>query len=268
MDYEDKQIVYVNSVDRVSGTPSRFLYQFNIDNTNNYDYFGVLQVSIPKSYYLINPENDEFILTENGSSVNIVIPHGNYTLTAWKNVLTSLLNENSPNGWTYVITFPSVNTTNTGHLTFTVSNNGLLQPSFTFSETLYKQFGFNSGTYQFVANVLESVNVINLQLISAIFIHSDICNNKSDTVIQEIYSDNNDYSNIRYQATELGAYSKQLAYKNNFSNMFFLTDQYNNEINLQGLEWNMTLIFFKKNNIYELIKNYIKLTLLQQESTN
>lgn len=263
MDFESKQIVYMSSVNRKSGTSSNFLYSFNIENDKNYDHIAVLQASIPKSYYLINTNNDQWVLTENLNSVNISIPNGNYTLTAWKNTLISLLNSNSPHGWTYSVSFPTATTTNTGHLLFTVSGNGGLQPSFTFSETLYQQFGFNSGTYQFSANELESVNVINLQLIPALFIHSDIVNNKYDCVLQDVYSNRDDFSFITYQATEVLAYSKELSYKNNFTNRFFLTDDVGNEVNLQGLEWNMTLIFFKKNNTLDLIKNYIKLSLIQ-----
>lgn len=264
MDYSSKQIVYVSSANRISGNSSNFLYSFNIDKDSQFDHVAVLQASIPKSYYLINPNNDEFTLSEGVSSVVILIPNGNYTLTAWKNVITNILNNNSPNGWTYTVAFPSPSGTNTGHLLFTVSGNGGIQPSFTFSETLYQQFGFNSGTYSFVDNQLESVNVINLQLNTALFIHSDIVNNKSDAILQDIYSNSDDFSYITYQATEVLSYSKELCYKNNFTNRFFLTDAQGNEVNLQGLNWNMTLIFFKKNNTLDMIKSYIKLSLMQQ----
>lgn len=263
MDFEDRQIFYVSSQNRISGTSSNFTYKFDLDQTSNYDSVVCLSASVPKSYYLITQFNDEFILQEGTSSIDIHVPVGNYTITAWKNILTTLLNTYSPNHWVYAVTFPNSNTTNTGKLKFSVSGNGSTQPQFIFNEYLYKQFGFDTGTYIFVGNELYSSNVINLQLLDAIFINSNICNNKHDSVLQEIYSNGSDYSNLTYQATSPTAYSKQLAIKNNTTYTFFLTNTYGNEIDLNGLDWNFTLLLYKKNNTLDMIKNYIKLTLME-----
>ena len=135
----EKEIFYVSSVDRLSGSSSNFLYKFAFsNNTGNYDTVAVLSAAIPKSYYLISSYNDEFTLSENGTDVVITVTSGNYSLTSWKNTLTTLLNNNSPNGWIYTVTFPSPNSgSSTGKLTFTVSGNSGIQPIFTFSEQLY-----------------------------------------------------------------------------------------------------------------------------------
>lgn len=263
MEIDDGQIFYVSSADRISGTTSNFLYKFDIDTESRYDTISILAASIPKSYYLIASYNNEFVLSENGTNVNITIPSGNYTLTAWKNIIVSSLNTNSPHGFTYAVTLPSVTSTNTGKLTFTVSGNGDIQPIFIFSEHLYEQFGFDSGTYQFTANMLVSTNVVNLQLIGALFIHSDVCNNKHDSVLQEIYSNNSDYANITYQSTAVIPYSKKLAIKGINTYRFYLTDSYGNEIDLNGLNWNFTILFYKKNNTMNMIKQFIKLSLMQ-----
>lgn len=265
MDYDDKQIFYVFSKNRISGDSNSFLYQFDINPGDQYDSVAVLGATIPKSFYLINSFNDEFILTEDTTSVTITITHGNYTLASWRNTLTNALNANSPNGWVYTVSYPSTTATdgNNGKLTFTVSGN-TSQPSFTFSERLYLQMGFNANvTYQFTANTLTSVNVINLQLLAAVFIHSDVCNNKSDSVLQEIYVNDNDYSSIRYQASAAGAYGKKISGRSNQVCRFYLTDEYSQLVNLNGLEWSFTIIFYKQNNTLDMIKNYIKLSLLQ-----
>jgi len=176
-----------------------------------------------------------------------------------------MLNNNSPHGWTYTVSYPTPTQTGTGKLTFNVTGNGDIQPQFIFTEQLYEQFGFNSGTYSFVGNLLTSINVINLQLLSALFIHSDMCDNKHDSVLQEIYSNNSDYSNIEYQATAPNAYSKKLAIKGINAYNFYLTDSSGNQVDLNGLNWNMTILLFKKNNIYEMARNFMKLQLLDQQ---
>lgn len=264
MDFDDKQIIYVSSLNRTSGISNDFLYSFTIDQNAPYDHIGVLAASIPKSYYLIDDYNDTFTLSESGVQVVISIPHGNYTLTAWKNILANRITIGSPHGWIYSVSSSLNNSVNTGYLTFTVTGNGGIQPIFIFGEALYVQMGFDQSIYHFVANSLTSINVINLQLINALLIHCDLCDNRSDSVLQDIYSNTADYSYITYQSTELLSYAKPLTIKNNWVCRFYLTDNENNPINLNGLEWNMTVIFFKKNDIFNMIKNFIKLSILQQ----
>lgn len=263
MEFEDKQIFYVSSKDRSTGSSSNFLYNFQLSSDTNYDSVVVLAASIPKSYYLISTTNDEFILTEDNVSINIHIPDGNYTLSSWKTILTAALNAASPNNWTYTMTYPTTKETNTGKFTFTVSGNGLIQPSFTFGEYLYEQMGFEQNTYSFSNNTLTSVNVINLQLLNAVFISSDICNNKHDTVLQEIYSNNSDYSFLTYQSTAVTAYSKKISVKGNSVYRFFLTNAYGDIVDLNGLNWNFTLMFYKENKTMDMIKNFIKFSLMQ-----
>jgi len=44
---------------------------------------------------------------------------------------------------------------------------------------------------------------------------------------------------------------------------FYLSDKYGNPINLNGLNWNMTIMIYKKNNIYKMIKDYIKVRIME-----
>lgn len=266
MEFSDRQIFYVSSHDRSSGDTNNFSYTFNLSPKTNYDYVGVLAASIPKSYYLISSINDTFILSENGTNVNIIVPHGNYTITAWVNTLNALLNSSSPNNYTYAVYFSTSSNVSTGLLKFTVSDNGGVQPTFIIgSNSPYRRLGFNLGTYSFNNNSLSSVNVISLQLISALFIHSTISDNKDDSVLQEIYSNTSDYSYITYQATQLLAYSKKISFQNSTSinASFYLTDEDNNFVDLNGLAWNFTIVFFKLNNALDMIRDFIKLQLIQ-----
>lgn len=262
MEFLDKQIFYVSSKDRVSGTSSSFLYNFNLANDSEYDNVAILQASIPKSYYLITSQNDQFTLIENNVSVDIHIPVGNYTLTSWKKILTDSLNAASPNNWTYSISYPTTKETNTGKITYTVTNNNS-QPQFIFNEYLYEQMGFDQGTYNFSNDVLVSTNVINLQLLNAVFINSDICTNKHNTVLQEIYSNNSDFSFLTYQATTISAYSKKISVKGNGTYRFYLTNFYDDTIDLNGLNWSFTILFYKENRTLDMIRDYIKLSVME-----
>ena len=163
------KLFYINSRDRVSGTDSDFLYQFEMPADVKFDHVCVMQACIPKSYYLIKA-NETFTLTEDAKSVNISLPVGNYRST-----LQSMLTTNSPNGYTYTVTYPTSSTVpDTGKYTYTVSNNSGVQPVFTFVTTndLFDHMGFASeSTNNFVDNTLISTQVINLQKENT-FIHS------------------------------------------------------------------------------------------------
>ena len=113
-------IYYVNSANRLSGNDSDFLYQILQPPNTHYDRCVVLQTSIPKSYYIVQT-NEYFDLQESSLTVNIIVPIGNYTRKSFSTVLQSLLNTNSPNGYTYAITYPTGATSaDTGLYTFTV----------------------------------------------------------------------------------------------------------------------------------------------------
>lgn len=264
MFYDSKEVYYIHSSLRVSGTSSNFLYKLDIPTDVTFDYVGVLNASIPKSYYLIDDYNDTFTLIEGVSSVVIAVPHGNYTLNQFRTVLGTQLTQSSPHGWTYSISFPTGNVTNTGKFTYLVQGNGGTQPSFLFQESLYEQMGFDQGTYTFVGDSLTSTNVINLQLLSSLYIHTDMCSNKDNSILQEVYSNNSDFSNIVYQATEFESYAKKFVTKNNNVYRFTLTDEYGNLINLNGQHWHFTLVCFKRNNLPQLIQDYMHYQLIKE----
>src|SRR5207248_2706674 len=109
------------------------------------------------------------------------------------------------------------------------------------------------------ANTLTSVNVVNFQLQDSIFIHSDLSNNHNDDVLQEILAiDSPSYGNIVYICPSVEAYAKKLSTNQNYVYRFYLTDEDDLAINLNGQNIVFTLLFFKKQNVYELIKKMIK----------
>lgn len=256
-----KKLYYINSKNRISGTNSRFTINIPFTNEDNFDRVAVLQATIPKSFYLVQSGQNTFTLTEGVSSVTITIPIGNYSRRSLQDTVQDLLNTASPFGLVYTVTWPAVNEANTGKFTFTC-NNGGIQPIFTFSDNNIAQYlGFNpSSSYQFSAYSLTSANVINLQNNNIIYLHSDICTNGNDDVLQEIYTAAGDptYSNIHYENYDFEAYSKQLVSKSKTLYEFYLTDKNQIEVDLNGVDFHMTLVLFKHNDISQLMREWIR----------
>lgn len=264
---QEKQIFYINSENRVSGTYSDFKHTLDIAPNTNFDTAVILNMSIPKSYYLVQNNYNTFTLDEINLTATITVPAGNYTRTSFKTTLQNLLTSNSPNGWSYTVSFPPSTSVDTGKYTYSVSGNGGVQPKFildTNSATLFGPMGFDShSTNVFNADTLISTNVINLQAETALFLHSDLIGNNKDDILQEVYGvDDLNFSNIVYSCTELEAYSKPLASKAGNIARFYITNENNVLMDLNGQNVVFTLMLYKKDNIYNILKNMIKLALL------
>lgn len=262
-----KKLFYINSSNRISGTDSDFYYQIDLSNYEP-THVLVLQANIPKSYYVVQNGYNTFTLSEpyasGTSTTTITIPAGNYNRSNFMIVLQSQLTTLSAQGYTYTISIPnSVNSGDTGKYTFSVAGNGTYQPSFIIPNdpnNMYEMLGFVAGsTNTFVTNTLTSTNVIKLLKEDSIFIHSDIVGGVTDDVLQEIYTvDNSDFSNIVFQNFARDYYDKEIKGSKSNSFRFYLMNEGNEAINLNGLNWTMTLCVFKKDNTNEMLKQYMK----------
>ena len=259
-----KRFVYIDSSRRTSGTNSRFKYNLNVNNFTDYDSVCVLQANIPKSFYLVESGENTFTLTESASTVTITSPAGNYTRHNLKTVVEGLLNTGSPHSYTYAIAIPASTSGDDGHYTFTVSGNAGVQPVFTFGVYIAGLLGFNpNSTNTFVANTLESVNVCKLQLEDSVFIHSSLVNNGNDDILQDVFASSDpSFSNIVWQCPQIDAFSKKIRYYERDAE-FYITDEAGQEMDLQGLNVVFTILLYKSENIAELLKKYIKFSLLQ-----
>ncbi len=115
---------------------------------------------------------------------------------------------------------------------------------------------------------MVSVNVLNFIPQTTMFIYSDLIEtryNNTTNILQEFYGENSsNFSNIVYQCTSVDAYSKRLSRK--FSNSFTITllDENGNILNLNGQPLFLTLLFYKSNDIFDIIKRFIKYNLLTE----
>jgi hypothetical protein len=258
---DTKKLFYVNSRNRTNGTDSDFTYNFDFGNLQP-THVVLLQCNIPKSYYVVRSGQNTFTLTEeNTDSVVISITPGNYNRTTFKQTVNSLLTSNSPNGYTYTITVPSGIGGDSGKYTYTCVGHTLQTKFITASDNnIFELLGFDEGsTNTFVAGSLTSTNVTKLTKEDTIFIHSDLVGGHNNNVLQEIYSvENSDYSNIVFQNFATDFYEKQIISNGSNNYRFQLQNEDGEHIDINGLNWNMTLCFYLKDNTSDMFRQYMK----------
>lgn len=252
------QIYYIDSSKRLTGTETDFTYRLNING--EYTHCCVLQAIVPQSYYLVRNGLNKFKINENGVILEITIPRGNYNAISFRNKVKELLNSSCQ--YDYEIILPnSTQESNTGKYTFTVSGNGGVQPSFIFEDDslLYEQFGFPRDSINtFVDNKLDSQNVVKFVPEDTVFIHSSICADDNNDILQEIYNGNSaQFGNIVYRCEDFQAYSKPIRSVNANIYSFKVTDENSFVLNTNGSNVMITLLLWKKDNIADILKNYI-----------
>jgi len=251
-------VLSFNSKDRVSGSNSSFISAPLDLGFNTYDSVALVQASIPRSFYNVPNSYRTFTLRELGVNYTITMTAGSYNKINLATNLATRLTATSGNGWTYSVTYPSASQPDTFKYTFSVTGNGVNQPSFIFTDSMFRQLGFEENTtYAFTTNSLVSVNCINLAYISRAFIKSNVCINAQDDVLEEILN----YGS--YPMLSL-AYFQQVSYDLNTRNynpantnswLFSLVDSFDQEIDLNGVPWSFSLVFYKRNDTHEIHKN-------------
>lgn len=268
MQIEEKSIFVINSNNRTTGSHSNFSYKLDLPRDNDYNKVVLLQALIPKSYYVIQDGRNTFTLKEDSSTATVTLTPGNYNRKAFQSHLTLLLNAASPNGYTYSISYPDINTSaETGKLTYNVSGNSGIQPEFIFTTYLYEQLGFDSNsTNVFSSDSLTSTNVINLQKENSVYVRSNICDNKGENdILQTIFGSNDQsFSYINYECQLFEAYSKPLVSKDNNVFDFTLTDENGNVLDTNGVNVILVVCCYRENRMYKLVSGFLKYQLLKE----
>lgn len=261
-----QKLFYINSKNAISGSHEDFYHLIDLKDHHECDKVAVLQASIPKSFYLIQNGYNTFTLRELGVDYTVTLTPGNYNRKSLKITLQTILNDTSFNNWTYNISIPTSNEVDTGKLTFSVSNNSSNQPSFIFPTTgnIYEVLGFEAGsTNNFINDNLISQNVIKLQKEDTIYIHSDIAGGSTSTLLQDIHAEAIDFDHIVFRNTIPELYNKPINTTYNNIYRFYLTNENDELLNLNGLNWSMTLLVFKKDSFIEDLKQHIKIMKLK-----
>lgn len=240
--YPYKNVVYVDSGLRTSGSSSNFTIDLSnqVNNANNYDRIVMTSCSIPKSFYTIDTTNNTFTLTELGINYTVTLPIGNYSYSTVAVALKTALDSASGHGWIYSVSTSQL----LGNLTFSVTANSG-QPSFNFtSSRMAFIIGFDQDTYAFSANTLTSPNVVNLQLTSSIDVNSNWVAGKNN-ILSSISPDYASYAIISYNEQNPAFVSRELSGRSLTTVQFWLTDTQGNQLNLNGLNWSMVIVVYK-----------------------
>lgn len=256
-------IVHISSERRISGTISDFESEYIDFKLNNYDTVCLLQASIPRTFYNISESNNKFFINEGSGNILIQLEEGSYTVQNIINALTTALNTNGTNE--YSITYKTSQEPQDFKFTFNLitNNNGTTQPQFIFVNELYSVLGFNKNTtYTFTSNTLKSINCINLSRINSAFITSNMINDTSDEILQEIlaYGSFQMLSIAYFYNNNLETASKEMKRtQGKASFRFTLIDEEGKKINTNGINYTFSLIFYNRNKTHELHQNEIKL---------
>lgn len=259
---QHKRICYINSHNKLSGTDSAFTASVNITNDDDFDHVCVLRCKIPKSYYCIREGQNTFIVIENGTPRTITITPGNYSRSTFKTALQTALNNGAPSGYSYTIIIPSKTQVETGRYTYTVSGNGGIQPVFEMNSGMYEAMGFErSSSNEFASDTLVSTTVTNIQPEDTLLLHSDICENNGDDILQDIYANTSvaPFSNILYECLDIEANSKRLRTSGNNVYHFALTDEDGQAVELHSQNIVVTLLFYKANDLSRIAKAFMKM---------
>lgn len=251
------RIIHINSAYRVhkpGSSDSNFDYLLN-HPIEDETHVVLLRASIPKTFYLIN-EGNRITLVEGTQSVDISMPAGNYSLSAFRDTLQTLLTQSSPEHYVYSIqaNIRGANrSVDTGKFTISVSAMpiGAPPPQLVIYDTLNEQLGFEQfTTYTFENGVIKAPYVYNMNRENTIFIHSDICRNDEDDVLQEIYTTENiSNSYITFQNDMPSHYMKEINKPGSLFH-FALTDEFGRTLDLHGININLTLCLSKKGEVH------------------
>jgi hypothetical protein len=256
-------VISFNSKNRIAGTNSNFISSPVDIGINKYDSVCLVSASIPKSFYNMPSGYNTFTLTEI-TNRTITIPIGNYTKNNLITTLASLLNTGAPVGWIYTVSYSPNTGADTFKITFSVSGNGITQPVFTFQRTSspFRQLGFEENSINtFTTNTLISTNAINLSYILRAFIKSNICRNAQDNILEELLNIGSfpSLSVMYYQQFNFDMNTREYNTDNINSWSFTLVDSFDQIIDLNGIPWAFSLVFYQRNNTHELHKTDLQI---------
>lgn len=261
-------ILNFNSKDRIGGTNSSFISKPVGLGINKYDSVCLVQASIPRSFYNVPSLYNTFTLFEPVGSITITVTMSiaSYSRTNFALVLATTLTSaslSSGNGYTYAVSYPSSSVGDTFKYTFSVTGNAGSQPQFIFTTAMFRQMGFDeNSTNTFVSSSLVSTNCINLSYVTRAYIKSNVCLNAQDSILEEIlnYGSYPMLSLCYYQQVSIDLNTR--LYNDTAINSwnFTLVDSFDQLIDLNGVPWSFSLVFYKRNDTHELHKSELMIS--------
>ena len=227
------QYIFINSADRISGTINDFqVFLKDIKNDLEDISITIQNLSIPNSFYPINLLNN-IISIGATTALTATITPGNYTATQF---ITEFVAESS-------LGITGTYNGNTGKFSFG-STNGMAW-SLT-ANTNQPFLGLTTGAHNSVNGVITSDSVINLsgareiRILSDIPIYSTNTRDDNKNILISVYP-NCTFGNMINYSLQNFAHVK-LSTSNIGLQRFTLVNEYNEILDLNNLDWSMTLL--------------------------
>ncbi len=237
----------------ISGTTDNFTYQVSLpaDLLQQFNAVSVISWSLPKSFYQINENNNDFVLNEDNQAIPLSITPGNYNLQQWFTYLSNLLTSSSTHGVTYVVSF-QYSTLDNGIMMITANNSSIPIYLYFGDTSLSYIFGFDQNSFNdFNAGVLLSKYVINLNESNTVYLNSNIiaspfndATSQSSNTLAVMYTGSYRNNSFITQWYDIISNMKRFAGKNAIFT-FNLVDEYNDPVNLHGVEQTFILALFR-----------------------
>lgn len=241
---------------------SKFTVKVDLPSHHNFNRVCLVQASFPKSWYTIQTGQNVVTLSEGPAEAKVSVMPANYNRKSLAIVMSKALTESSPNGYTYSVTYPNSNVTgDDGKYTFSVSHLDppeappeeikIIVPEMKVSN-MFEVLGFEPGSTNIFtqsdnAQIVKSTNVIKVQAEDVIRIHCNVCDNGGDNILLELYGNSNPmFSNVTWNCPYIPAYSKPLVNKSTNSLEFYLTNEDNQELILNGLNYCVQLLIYEE----------------------
>ncbi len=268
----DNLISYnITSKNRINGTTHNFNIAIDIpsDIINKINYVSITDISIPKSFYQIEYDYNTFRLYENDVLIVITLPPGNYSKNQLLTYLNLQMSLQSLNNVIYEIVDEQT-LYDTGRIKIKADKPLVLKKLLFSKNDIYQFLGFNYDIIYTFTTELISENIINLNSEDVILLHSNISSSNNNdqlvgsNVLSSIYtSGQKNYSYIIKSFDMI--YNMKPFIKNNNYN-FYLTNENNQIINLNGIDFNFVLNIFTytpNSNFYKKVNDIINYSLIK-----
>jgi hypothetical protein len=251
------QLVIIDSKDRVnptSSTSSSFQYNLMYYGPTNIDSIRINKITIPFSWNPILAQT--FVITIGGTPATITVPAGQWTEQQLASLIQAQITADFPSSGATLIFTPGQNV-----FTFT-SPSAAYELNFTNTQNLYQNIGYMMGFFGLqsspiiisgTAGATSSVIYPNLSGGPNIYVKSQklqlyntsFFNLIPDNVIQSIPVNAPVGNYIIWQnSVETRFEMNNSQFQANYD--FMLVDEYDNYVNLQGLDWTIEIQFFYK----------------------
>ena len=274
------QVLFINSKQRVAGTPYDFYVNLNDGllkaDKGMYIKMTLAECTINRSWYSIQDGANSFIVRDNNNNDTIItFPVAYYNALDVRTTLRELLV-----GWTVYYE----RTTN--KFTFTRPINGTTSYKFIFSNQLSEVLGFAQNeepTFTISSPTITSTIPIRVNAENAVFIHSNLPraklssidnhnlinkNFKESTVLASIPIESAPFDNIVY-SMNVPLFSYDINAIDIHSIRFWITDENENVLQLP-YDFSMTFLIehlpIQKNDPIQNIEDYLKLMVLSNEN--